>query len=112
MGQQRSVMVFRLVARATVEERMLQVGGGWEGGGCWVLGVCMRGARETASQACIMSEQGQPRCSWDHVQVLLPQAAVLAASLTAPTLHFHLNPAACQVQDGAGAPGGGQGSAC
>jgi hypothetical protein len=26
MGQQRSVMVFRLVARATVEERMLQVG--------------------------------------------------------------------------------------
>jgi hypothetical protein len=25
MGQQRSVMVFRLVARATVEERMLQV---------------------------------------------------------------------------------------
>lgn len=30
MGQQRSVMVFRLVARGTVEERMLQVRG-WGG---------------------------------------------------------------------------------
>lgn len=40
MGQQRSVMVFRLVARGTVEERMLQVRG-WGGGVRVVVGLLL-----------------------------------------------------------------------
>jgi hypothetical protein len=51
MGQQRSVMVFRLVARATVEERMLQVRTAWWQAAGWLGGG--RGRRSMlAGQGC------------------------------------------------------------